>query len=227
MDATNFTDFEIKTFLSKFLYLSSRGYASNLQFTSSYGNISVNMQANLGSIFPPRCEMFQQKVKPSRRRRRRRRERARNNNATNVPTEDISTNQSEADDMLDEITQYGVDSSDSNCDLIMPGSSTSSMLDEEPWPKMPESITAHIDDLSTLSIELPSSNHPTLQQHRQLEDSKSVFSLPDYSDSFDKMIDKFQSDLKSSLENSLQKNLKSTLENELARISTDRSSSPR
>ena len=88
--------------------------------------------------------------------------------------------------MLDEITQPGIASSDSNCDLIMLGSSTSSMLDEEPRPAMPESITAHIDDLSTLSIELPSSNHPTLHQLSQLEDSKSVFSLPDYSDNFKK-----------------------------------------
>ena len=73
MAAYSFNGLEIESFIGKFLYLSSHGYESNLQLASSNGNISVNIQANLGNTIP-QCENIQRNIKPSRARRRRRRE---------------------------------------------------------------------------------------------------------------------------------------------------------
>ena len=73
MAAYSFNGFEMESFIGKFLYLSSHGYESNLQLTSSNGNISVNIQANLENIIPQR-KNIQLNMKPSQARRRRRRE---------------------------------------------------------------------------------------------------------------------------------------------------------
>ena len=58
MTTYSFNGFEMESFIGKFLYLSSHGYESNLQLTSSNGNISVNIQANLENIIP-QCENIQ------------------------------------------------------------------------------------------------------------------------------------------------------------------------
>ena len=92
MAAYSFDGLEFESFIGKFLYLSSCGYESNLHLTSSNGSISVNIQANLGSI-TPRCETIQRNVKPSRARRRRRREEFRSNTFTEVPSEEESSNE--------------------------------------------------------------------------------------------------------------------------------------
>ena len=73
MAAYCFNGLEIESFIGKFLYLSSHGYESNLQLTSSNGNISVNIRANLENNIPLR-KNIQLNMKPSRARRRRRRE---------------------------------------------------------------------------------------------------------------------------------------------------------
>ena len=92
MAAYSFNGFEMESFIGKFLYLSSHGYESNLQLTSSNGNISVNIQANLGNIIS-QCENIQRNIKPSRARRRRRREEFRSNTFTDVTTEETSNDE--------------------------------------------------------------------------------------------------------------------------------------
>ena len=62
MAAYSFNGFEMESFIGKFLYLSLRGYESNLHLTSSNESISVSIQANLGSI-NPQCETVQRNVK--------------------------------------------------------------------------------------------------------------------------------------------------------------------
>ena len=88
---------------------------------------------------------------------------------------------------------------------------------------MAGSALVHNDESSLLWYEEPARSCPAMQQCSQSRNSESetfpTFSVPDYSDSFDKMIDKFQADLKSSLEKSLKTNLKTTLEKELAKVS--------
>ena len=87
---------------------------------------------------------------------------------------------------------------------------------------MAGSALVHNEESSLLWYEEPAKSCPALQQCSQSRSSESetfpTFTVP-YSDSFDKMIDKFQADLKSSLEKSLKTNLKKTLEKELAKVS--------
>ena len=87
MAAYPFDGLELESFIRKFLYLTSCGYESNLHLISSNRSISVNIQANLGSVIP-HCETSQRNVKPSRARRRRRREELRSHDFTVVPLEE-------------------------------------------------------------------------------------------------------------------------------------------
>ena len=66
-------NFEIESFIGKFIYLSSRGYVANLSFSTSNGNDQVNFQASLSSSRPSLYEFYPRREKPSRMRRRHRR----------------------------------------------------------------------------------------------------------------------------------------------------------
>ena len=96
-------------------------------------------------------------------------------------------NHAEVIDILKEIVHSGASSSNSISDLIVPESvSPLFVLTKEPCSSMPDSSPDNVEDLSTLSKD----------QLHKIEDSKSeyipTFSVPDYSDSFGKTIDKFR-----------------------------------
>ena len=80
------THAEIESFIGKFVYLSSCGYATDLHFSAVNGTVKVNFQASLGSLPQP----LPRNVKPSRLRRRQRR-RENRNNSSNMSTTDAET----------------------------------------------------------------------------------------------------------------------------------------
>ena len=90
-------DFEIHSFLTKFNQLCACGLAANLSFANSNGNISVNLQADIGII----GQYLKKKGgTPSHFRRRQRRKDARTNTVTQEPT--ISVNDCGATNESDE-----------------------------------------------------------------------------------------------------------------------------
>ena len=76
------THLEINSFIGKFAYLSSCGYAADLRFTSTNGNVKVNFEASIGCLNP-----FLRNTKPSRIRRRQRRRETRINKTNTTFTE--------------------------------------------------------------------------------------------------------------------------------------------
>ena len=156
MAANIFTEYEVQSFIGKFLYLTLHGYSSNLQFTSSNGNISVNIEANLGSaVFPPaQCETYQQNEKPSRRRRRRRREAFRANidaTTTSLSTEEISYDQA-PNAAIEETTHSGDSSCESVDDLSVhePAPPLPTLMKEPFSESVAGSALVHNEELSLL-----------------------------------------------------------------------------
>ena len=83
------TQIEIESFIGKFAFLSSCGYAADLRFTSSNGNVKVYFEASLGCLNP-----LARTSKPSRIRRRQRR-REKRTNTCNTAFNDSETGSTE------------------------------------------------------------------------------------------------------------------------------------
>ena len=224
MAAYPFDGLELESFIRKFLYLTSCGYESNLHFTSSNGSISVNIQANLGSVIP-QCETIKRNVKPSRARRRRRREELRSHNFTEVPLEEKASINKASNVILPETLSLS-DTGQSReplCGLLssltLPPSAQSCSLEKAssgPHPvlakdrvglactnEVPVTDGAATPICSTFQ-ENAISSEPTFL---------SFLSAPDFRDEIEKSMDKFQA----SLEKNLKMKLESTLVKELSR----------
>ena len=230
MAAYPFDGLELESFIRKFLYLTSCGYESNLHLTSSNRSISVNIQANLGSVIP-HCETTQRNVKPSRARRRRRREELRSHDFTVVPLEEEALINKASNVILPE-TLCLSDTGQSrkpvcglSSSLTLPPSAQSCSLEKaspgpQPHPVLAKDHNLHNDVLACTN-EVPVTDGAATPTYSTFQENAisseptilSSLSAPDFRDELERSMDKFQA----SLEKNLKMKLESTLVKDLSR----------